>query len=252
MKQLELGLDIEPAVPCPLPAPEVIENPLGFWGWTTPDYITTDSLEGFIAYGFLTSWLDEDNCSFSDQIDGGYIKDLREAFLQSLEWVAWELWAGNVNPGDRDFDWANFDHLYVSNEDDKEDGDTYLVWGVEFIEDDKDNDNPAICMQLHCDDGADNNAIYLSLKAIQDKQHFLGCITHARRVNRIGNNSGYEAEGIYNPYGDYLDYLKTTNDPKGFSNWYKYDWRNFLWDMEASYPYSVMLCGKGHPVTGEE
>lgn len=242
MTQLKLGLDTE-----------VIENQLGYWGWTTPDYITTDDLEGFIAYGFLSSWLDEDNCSFSHKLYDGYIQDLRESFLQSLEWVVSELWAGNVNPGDRDFDWGNFDHLYVSNEDDKEDCDTYLLWSVEFIEeDDQDNDNPAICMQLHCEDGADNNPIYLSLKAIQDKQHFLGCVTHARRVNRIGNNSGYEAAGIYNPYGDYLDYLKTTTDPKGFSNWYKYDWRNFLWDMEARYPYSVMLCGKGHPVDSED
>lgn len=231
MKQLELGLDITPAQKFLRDHLETTYNPLGYWcppNGPTPDYVATGSLENLIGYGFICCWLDEDNCSFSNEMHESFISDLRETFLSTLEFAAFGLWGGDIKPGDSDFDGSHFDTLFI-NEDENQD--TYLVWRLHSIEELSDeNDDPCLGFELDCP-GSDPEVIWLRMSALKDKAFFRACVAHARRINHAPSalkaepRHYYQKHGIPNIYPEYLAYVKANENPKPMDYWYEWDFK---------------------------
>ena len=158
-----------------------IFNPLKFWcapNQATPDYVTYDDFQQFIAYGLMVCWCSHDandpnaDSNMARPITREDVAELRENFLDLVETVITSLWKKQYSPGDGDID-GNWKHLIIGNSDENPgEEETMLTWYIRL-------DDDAMMFDLQCT-GSDSTAIWLSYKGIEDRQEVLNVLTEAR------------------------------------------------------------------------
>ncbi len=157
-----------------------VRNPLKFRcasNEATPDYVIYDDFRMFVAYGLMCCWLshtgDDPNadCNMARPVTRDDVKELRDFFLSLLETSIVALWKKQYEPGDGDVE-GSAQYLIIGSEELGQE-ETFINWNVCFQDD-------SIMYVMGCT-GADDEAIWLSYRGIEDRQNVLQVLTEARQ-----------------------------------------------------------------------
>jgi hypothetical protein len=234
------------------PAEGITLNPLGYFcapNGATPDYVASDTIEDFLAYGMMSCMysLMPDCFSLWWMMERDDVQWNREYFLRAVESVCYGIWEGHFGPGHR-FDWDLFqDDICIGNTDEGDQEAVRIRWAAEMIEHvDKDNpdDEPSVCFvctytnegQSSYGAAGDDDVMWIRLSALKDKARVRAAIAHARHVNNLSEQDEcdsmrklYAKLKVPNRYPKYRKYLASessaTDDFHGFQKWYNRTYR---------------------------
>ncbi len=148
---------------------------------STPDYIVYHDFESWLAYGMVMCWLSHDpsdpnaDSNMSRPVTRGDVEDLRDLFLNVVEFVVEALWTKEYEPGHGDIDG---DQVYVTIAKEGENGDSYdhdathITWRVRL-----DDDSAMFVMDIS---GSDDHAIWLAYDSLDDRLKVLEALQKAR------------------------------------------------------------------------
>ena len=176
------------------PPPGVMMNPLGYYcapNAATPDYVASYNIRDFLAYGFICCYdcVTPDNFTMWNMVEADDVTWLRENFLRVVEKLIINIYGGAVEIPTRedDFDPGQWSESLTIGDDDENDDDEQFVfdWTPGPVHED------AIAFVLRSTltkgegTGGDDEVIWLSHEALQDRAVVKTAIEEARKINAL-------------------------------------------------------------------